>query len=156
MVVVKMNMKFIFTALFASVPETLFMKLEDQVCSLELSKRLKELGVKQESIFVWEYYDDQCHGVKFIPYAVVPDNYNKFQLFSAFTVGELGEILNSFENNLKNYELDFYTTYDNYNIVLKPNRVLDIECVCFYVKDILEANARAKMLVYLIESDLMK
>jgi len=29
------------------------MKLEDQVCSLELAKRLKELGVEQESLFYW-------------------------------------------------------------------------------------------------------
>ncbi len=26
------------------------MKLEDQVCSFELAKRLKELGVKQDSV----------------------------------------------------------------------------------------------------------
>lgn len=29
------------------------MKLESQVCSLELSKKLKALGVRQESYFVW-------------------------------------------------------------------------------------------------------
>ena len=32
------------------------MKLEDQVVSLELAKKLKELGVKQESLFYWGYY----------------------------------------------------------------------------------------------------
>jgi len=29
------------------------MGLEKQVCSLGLAKRLKELGVAQESLFVW-------------------------------------------------------------------------------------------------------
>lgn len=29
------------------------MKLEDQVCSLELAKRLKELGVQQNNVFYW-------------------------------------------------------------------------------------------------------
>ena len=32
------------------------MKLEDQVCSLELAKKLKELGVKQDSLFYWNLY----------------------------------------------------------------------------------------------------
>jgi len=29
------------------------MKLEDQVCSLELPKRLHELGFREESLFYW-------------------------------------------------------------------------------------------------------
>jgi len=29
------------------------MKIEEQVCALELAKRIKELGVKQESRFYW-------------------------------------------------------------------------------------------------------
>jgi hypothetical protein len=34
------------------------MKLEQQVCSLELVKKLKEFGVKQESIWFWEAHAD--------------------------------------------------------------------------------------------------
>lgn len=30
------------------------MKLEQQVVSLELAKQLKELGVKQDSLFYWD------------------------------------------------------------------------------------------------------
>ena len=30
------------------------MKLEDQVCSLESARRLKELGFKQDSLFYWQ------------------------------------------------------------------------------------------------------
>jgi len=29
------------------------MKLKDQICSLELARELKKLGVKQESLFYW-------------------------------------------------------------------------------------------------------
>lgn len=62
------------------------MKLEQQVCSLELSKRLKELGVKQNSHFSWEELfgkpeyrlDVTIHGEHRV---------------SAFTVAELGEML---------------------------------------------------------------
>ena len=60
--------------------------LEKQVCSLELSKRLKELGVKQESYFYW------CDAG--IGYRVVTDRYRIDENeYSAFTVAELGILL---------------------------------------------------------------
>lgn len=138
------------------------MNLEDQVCSLELAKKLKEIGIKQRSMFVWEYYDDQCYAIKFIPYAVVPNEINKFQWFSAFTVAELGEMLpkelesddksNPYELCCK-WELHYsdnkmwHITYRKYNC----ENIRD-----FIIYDENEANARAKMLIYLIENGLIQ
>jgi hypothetical protein len=64
------------------------MKLESQVCSLELSKRLKQLGVKQESYFVWSCMAGASK------WEVREDWANEdSRWISAFTVAELGEIL---------------------------------------------------------------
>jgi hypothetical protein len=70
--------------------------LEKQVVSLELAKRLKELGVKQESLFFWMSIKDDdgkdCWAVKYGPLETfygIPVDEN----ISAFTVAELGEML---------------------------------------------------------------
>jgi hypothetical protein len=65
------------------------MKLENQVTNLELSKRLKELGVKQESLFYWKEYD----GRWWLDYCGKPWDEFKDRWASAFTVAELGEII---------------------------------------------------------------
>jgi hypothetical protein len=83
------------------------MKLEDQVTSLEISKKLKELGVKQESLFYYQNnpYNDgkECIDLMIKKYEA-RNNENSIintqcdnednPKFSAFTVAELGEILN--------------------------------------------------------------
>jgi len=71
------------------------MKLEDQVCSLELAKRLKELGVKQESYFYWISDEDENFVVPTGTYDWGDwPGYEKFEpKYSAFTVAELGEML---------------------------------------------------------------
>jgi hypothetical protein len=63
--------------------------LEQQVVSLELAKRLKELGVKQESLFWWvEMPADKEF------YIQPGDTAQLFSpRYSAFTVAELREIL---------------------------------------------------------------
>ena len=112
------------------------MKLEDQVCSLDLAKRLKELGVKQESLFHWG-----CDGSGFS--YLEPSNesvWPKKWLYSAFTVAELGEMLNSFE--------------------IRSGRYNDQNCTCFSedrsFHEPTEANARAKCLIYLLEKKFIK
>lgn len=75
------------------------MKIEKQVCSLELAKKLKELGVEQESLFYWwgnrekteiiiAYRGDLWEWS--IPIGVKENGY-----CSAFTVAELGDMLPS-------------------------------------------------------------
>ncbi len=80
------------------------MKIEKQVISLELARKLKKLGVKQNSLFYWlELYDktivlnhclmrnnNDTEGTLYQQYGVFKDKKNSF---SAFTTSELGEML---------------------------------------------------------------
>lgn len=61
--------------------------LKSQVVSLDLSKRLKKLGVKQESIFYWDEGDGIEDRLEYSPNKCIPE------LYSAFLVGELISIL---------------------------------------------------------------
>lgn len=132
------------------------MELEKQVCSFELAKELKELGVKQDSLFYWIpssvgyiltssfvdiLSDQECNIYLETIKKTIPD-----KIYSAFTVAELGEILPGFllEINLrifKNNLDEFCITYGNYSII-------------FHDKN--ESNARAKMLIHLIKNELIK
>src|ERR1051325_10817319 len=62
------------------------MQLEQQVCSLELAKRLRELGVKQESYFYW-FFEEYNHEP--VGWRIQTEEGD----YSAFTVAELGEML---------------------------------------------------------------
>ena len=71
------------------------MKLEDQVCSLKLSKRLKELGVKQDSVFYWAKQTITNKQILYRPkhIGVHTGKQQESILYSAFGVSELGEKL---------------------------------------------------------------
>lgn len=82
------------------------MKLENQVCTLEQAKRLKELGIEQNSLFTWCLITPDPIGENWY-YALIykeddsPSAINSEALGSAFTVAELGAML-------VGYEMPFY------------------------------------------------
>ena len=70
------------------------MKLENQVVSLELAKKLKELGVKQESLFYWTELNGEpfLMIVKDFEGESIPED-RKDKFISAFTVSEIFPLL---------------------------------------------------------------
>jgi len=131
------------------------MKLEQQVCSLELAKKLKELGVKQDSLFHWK-----------TNFGMVVFNYSDLLLSegnycSAFTVAELGEMLlkevyipykgNSGKKRKYPQHLHCFFGGGDYFLI---NYTGGNSQEHLTQKGDNEANARAKMLIYLLENGL--
>jgi hypothetical protein len=115
------------------------MKLEQQVCSLDLAKRLKELGVKQESLFYWS--DDVIY---------IHKRRDAKDWYSAFTVAELGEMLPDYIYSQKRFlQSDDWCIYT----AGEPKDFPDGKEM---IHGNTESDARAKMLVYLIENNLIK
>ena len=124
------------------------MTLEQQVCSLELAKKLKDLGVKQESYFRHVRLSDKPDLTE--DWYILdrkPTDY--IEIVSAFTVAELGEMLpDNFHTYRKGGDKQYWCG-------------MDIKL--YYIKDSdwwnheeapTEADARAKMLIYLLENNL--
>ena len=64
------------------------MKLEQQVCNLELAKKLKELGVKQESLWYWVHNKIKDDWKLTILTQCFKDHPESWEYYSAFTVSE--------------------------------------------------------------------
>jgi hypothetical protein len=126
-----------------------YMELSQQVCSLELSKRLKELGVKQESYVYWimnwdSDYPEEGHWWSL---AQKHELITGREQYSAFTVAELGEMLKDID--------DFTSFIDSTGAECQASK--DRYDGGFYFKKeaTTEADARAKMLIYLLENNLI-
>jgi len=134
------------------------MKLEDQVCSLELAKRLKELGVKQESLFQWRRWSPK-DGSTYIDnewrISIFKDSTGKYEVVSAFTVAELGEMLPAElpDEDMVLLMKKCRETPTHRVFYHHPNFVTEKEYVTIHHT---EANARASMLIHLIENKLME
>jgi hypothetical protein len=154
------------------------MELEKQVCSLELAKKLKELGVKKRGAFTWvlcteseeyklETFSTQFRGAIHNYYAMGYDGSDGVtrnapkgfgEMFPAFTVAELGEILPQILKISKtSYQLFVSVALDKQWFVVYANEMdyHDNAPIKFMMCHN-EADARAKMLIYLIENKLIK
>jgi hypothetical protein len=139
------------------------MKLEQQVTSLELSKRLEELGVEQESLFFWQGTAGEIElgrgcALSFGQEIQFLDVVN----VSAFTVAELGEILPGHVTRFKPNGDIFSSQLSFWNLSYKHMGRIgvwqdEVACLDFEDggKEGSEANVRAKMLIYLIENKLI-
>jgi|RhiMethySRZTD1v2_1073278.scaffolds.fasta_scaffold1222281_1 hypothetical protein len=123
--------------------------LEKQVVNLELSKRLKELGVKQESYFKWVGAQlwDETQQSDYESKSTPP----RSTCIAAFTVAELGELLPPYWMLLKN--IDYFrllwwkaSPEDEYQETLML-RKSDYELTADT-----PADCMAKMLIYLVEN----
>lgn len=124
------------------------MNLLDQVTSLELSKKLYELGVKQESFFHW--YVSKRSKYSFILESktcnYVVDSQDTYDIYSAFTASELWELLPA---AIDRNPIEILKTWfsDKHRISIANGGIkIEDDNLC---------NALAKMLVHLIENKLI-
>ncbi len=137
------------------------MKLENQVCNLELSKRLKELGVKQESLFHWmdcsngliqfhpepEDFERPKYTVGYLPIHLI-----KFvDHWSAFTSTELGELLPGHWCLAQRHEWEGKQVWSFIPPIKNEEGYPDLSDE--FIDSNTEADARAKMLIYLLENN---
>lgn len=117
------------------------------VTSLELSRRLKELGVPQTSLLYWA----TDGALLYLP--LMP---NQYVDCSAYLASELGEML---PDIITGEHLYSYQQARNWSDKRLPKHRLVYwfagEIELYRVDADTEANARAKMLIYLIENNLI-
>lgn len=129
------------------------MNLSQQVISLELAKRLKELGVKQESHFNWNVETEEGKESGVIEIyteaeweAFAEDNLpSDSEMYSAFTVAELGELLKPMGRSIES-AMPFWNGKKWYSEYFGDEPAIEATT---------EAGARAAMLIYLIKNKLM-
>jgi hypothetical protein len=131
------------------------MKLEQQVCSLDLAKRLKELGVKQESYAFWNARPNDPP-VVLAGYELGAFNSlntpKRSRIASAFTVAELGEIMKNLDGI---YITSNFDSDEGLVWVCQINYWRNERTIGQTESADTEADARAKMLCYLLKNKLI-
>jgi hypothetical protein len=128
------------------------MKIESQVTSLDLSKRLKELGIKQDSLFYWLINEAICYRGECLPLMGE-------QWWSAFTASELLELLPESLGKLEEKPFKYFKIY-KFKIIKYAQKYKvcyaysdnEINKIIIKKQDEKLCNALAKMLIHLIEN----
>lgn len=126
---------------------------QSYLTSLELSKKLKEVGVKQQSMFVWYTNADNAH-----PLYLGEDGMRPMEAktYSAFLSDELGKMLPLDDKFQGDTWLDFYRYHNGFGVQLETlNRDTSIQ-ILHSVHATTEADARGQMLLYLITNGFLK
>jgi len=136
------------------------MKLEEMVSNKELSKKLKDLGVPQNSLWCWVQYiytkpaheKHPLYTTEVIPkHDAMFIDMVQFEI-SAFTVAELGELLPQYLKS-RGFMLTTVKNEKNHWWVGYTDHLGKAHCS---EREKTEADARAAMLVYLLENGLVK
>ena len=130
------------------------MELKNQVVSLELAQKLKELGVKQESLFFWNIWHGQMDDFLWQIHYGQPvkrgDGVLSEETYSAYTVAELLERLPASTCLVKKtdikmkQEVRYYAETFDFHPTISPD-----------LHDKNPANALAKLLIQLYENKLI-
>ena len=129
------------------------MRLEQQVVSLKLAKKLKELGVRQESIWFHQGVSNNARPEPenwYYSWRIVTSRHNnsyenaRTRYYAAFTTSELGEMLPWDIVIARNIDKQWHITF-------QANGMTEKEVHAITSQDN-EADGRAKLLIYLIEN----
>ena len=124
------------------------MELKEIVCDFEYAEKLKELGVYKNGLF-W-FCNDKRN--------ITRNGASEWAYLSTYTVAELGEMLpyRKTINNQTEYDLIVEKDSDRYLVSYTEIIVNEMCMVLQSCEDQKEANARAKLLIWLIENNHVK
>jgi len=132
------------------------MKIEEQLINFNQAQKLEMLGIKQECRD-W-FYEYKINGTTDIRLNYVPALHEIVNQWAAFNVCELGVMMaNKIRLNCMNYT--FRANLEKSGLWHLKYRTLSRQGKCiplYQCKSNNEADARAKMLIYLLENNFLK
>jgi hypothetical protein len=127
------------------------MQLERQVCSVELARELKELGVRQESHFWWSRSWIASGNSLDWKLCRFGETFNESTRCSAFSAAELGEMLPP-DNALQRKEI---VRENCLEVQWTAYHLLGDGSELIFERGNTEADARAKLLIYLLKKEML-